>query len=72
MWFFLFGYIGQFIQPTSVNFSRANRSSFRENAKKRKIPYAFTTTVPTATVLVTPAGYTLPRWQFAITRAHLH
>ena len=48
--------IGQFIQPTSVNFSRATRSSFRENAKKQKIPYAFTTNVPSATVLVTPAG----------------
>ncbi len=45
---------------------------FEKIKKKRKCPYAFTRTAQTTTVLVTRAVYTLPKWQFASTRTHLH
>ena len=53
------------MQPSSVALFGATLSSFRENNKKRKFPYAFNTTAPTTAVLVTPAVCTFPKWQFA-------
>ena len=60
------------MQPSSVNLFGATLSSFRENNKKQKFPYAFYTSAQTTTVLVTQAVCTLPKWQFASTRTHLH